>query len=146
MGLPADAAAAVQAIVTAPVSVKPGSPVRAQGRGGLCRWLRAPQLQQQHHEALAGQQCRPAARYRESGPHDLQVCAGGACGCLQELKAWKVVFCVLQDCKSDDNEMATDNALSTLSAMLEHQKDVLDANHVSNTVRIRSPFQCACFG
>jgi hypothetical protein len=37
----------------------------------------------------------------------------------------------LQECKSDDNEMATDNALSTLAALLEHHKDTLDANHVS---------------
>lgn len=36
-----------------------------------------------------------------------------------------------QDCKSDENEMATDNALSTLALLLEHHKDTLDANLVS---------------
>lgn len=37
---------------------------------------------------------------------------------------------VIQDCKSEENEQATDNALSALAALLEHHKDVLDANQV----------------
>jgi hypothetical protein len=36
----------------------------------------------------------------------------------------------LQDAKSDDNELATDNALSALAALLEHHSDVLDAAQV----------------
>jgi hypothetical protein len=36
----------------------------------------------------------------------------------------------LQDAKSDDNELATDNALSALAALLEHHADVLDAAQV----------------
>jgi hypothetical protein len=38
-----------------------------------------------------------------------------------------------QDAKSEDNEMATDNALSTLAALLEHHRDTLDAAHVGGT-------------
>jgi len=41
---------------------------------------------------------------------------------------------VTQDCKSDENEMATDNALSALAALLEHHKDALDPNHVRRGV------------
>jgi hypothetical protein len=40
----------------------------------------------------------------------------------------------LQDAKSDDNELATDNALSALVALLEHHADVLDAAQVRNAV------------
>lgn len=41
------------------------------------------------------------------------------------------LFLSSQDCKSEENEMATDNALSTLAALLEHHKDTLDGPHVS---------------
>jgi hypothetical protein len=35
-----------------------------------------------------------------------------------------------QDCKLDDNEMATDNALSALTALLEHHADAVNMEQV----------------
>lgn len=43
---------------------------------------------------------------------------------------FRLWLCFPQDAKSDDNELATDNALSALAALLEHHGDVLDAGQV----------------
>jgi hypothetical protein len=43
-----------------------------------------------------------------------------------------------QDAKSEENEMATDNAISAMAALLEHHRDVLDA------IQVR--WRCACGG
>lgn len=37
---------------------------------------------------------------------------------------------ILQDAKGDDNEMATDNALSALVALLEHHSDVCNGDQM----------------
>ncbi|KAF6254101.1 armadillo-type protein [Scenedesmus sp. NREL 46B-D3] len=45
------------------------------------------------------------------------------------------------DAKSDDNELATDNALSALAALLEHHADVLDAAQAQDA-RVLGPNNC----
>eukprot|EP00879_Flechtneria_rotunda_P021574 GHRR01022737.1.p1 GENE.GHRR01022737.1~~GHRR01022737.1.p1 ORF type:complete len:295 (+),score=116.76 GHRR01022737.1:93-977(+) len=47
-----------------------------------------------------------------------------------------------QDCKSDDNEMATDNALSALAAMLEYHSDALDAVQMADLLVAGLPLKC----
>ncbi|WIA40679.1 hypothetical protein OEZ86_004377 [Tetradesmus obliquus] len=46
------------------------------------------------------------------------------------------------DAKSDDNELATDNALSALAALLEHHGDVLDAGQMAERLVAALPLRC----
>eukprot|EP00775_Hariotina_reticulata_P003510 gene3510-3780_t len=46
------------------------------------------------------------------------------------------------DCKSDDNEMATDNALSALAALLEHHGDAVNVEQVAELVVAGLPLRC----